>query len=135
MSASTSSEQIINTEICEKEVPKVSTKISQSKKQKRSIQSRQEKLLVSAQILMTRQDDDWDIIGKSIGVQLKNLSTHQQSIAQKIINDALFYGKLGKLTDESIISTTHSIKSFSHFTSLLSFFLWLFGDKFIAPTI
>ncbi|CAB3224878.1 unnamed protein product [Arctia plantaginis] len=104
MSASTSSEQIINTEICEKEVPKVSTKISQPKKQKMSIQSRQEKLLDSAQILMTRQDDDWDIIGKSIGVQLKNLSTHQQPIAQKIINDALFYGKLGKLTDESIIT-------------------------------
>ncbi|CAB3232833.1 unnamed protein product [Arctia plantaginis] len=104
MSASTSSEQIINTEICEKEVPKVSTKISQSKKQKMSIQRRQEKLLDSAQILMTRQDDDWDIIGKSIGVQLKNLSTHQQSIAQKIINDALFYGKLGKLTEESIIT-------------------------------
>lgn len=83
---------------------KVSTKISQSKKLKMSIQSRQERLLDSAQILMTRQDDDWDIIGKSIGVQLKNLSTHQQSIAQKIINDALFYGKVGKLTDESIIT-------------------------------
>ncbi|CAH4034439.1 unnamed protein product [Pieris brassicae] len=91
VSASTSSEQIINTEICKKEVPKVSTKISQSKKQKMSIQSRQEKLLDSAQILMTRQDDDWDIMGKSIGIQLKNLNTHQQSIAQKIINDALFY--------------------------------------------
>lgn len=83
MSASISSEQIINTEICDKEVLKVSTKISQSKKLKMSIQSRQERLLDSAQILMTRQDDDWDIIGKSIGVQLKNLSTQQQSIAQK----------------------------------------------------
>lgn len=69
-----------------------------------SIQSKQEKLLDAAQTLMTRQDDDWEIIGKSIGVQLKTLSTHQQVIAQKIINDALFYGKLGKLADESSIT-------------------------------
>lgn len=107
ISASTSSTQIINTEICDKEGPADSGKSSQPKKQKMSIQSKQEKLLDAAQTLMTRQDDDWEIIGKSIGVQLKNLST-------------LFYGKLGKLTDESSItlSPQHSITS-SHSTSLL----------------
>ncbi|XP_072945160.1 uncharacterized protein [Epargyreus clarus] len=104
ISASTSSTQIINTEIYDKEGPADSGKSSQPRKQKMSIQSKQEKLLDAAQTLMTRQDDDWEIIGKSIGVQLKNLSTHQQVIAQKIINDSLFYGKLGKLTDESSIT-------------------------------
>ncbi|XP_072943518.1 uncharacterized protein [Epargyreus clarus] len=64
ISASTSSTQIINTEICDKEGPADSGKSSQPKKQKMSIQSKQEKLLDAAQTLMTRQDDDWEIIGK-----------------------------------------------------------------------
>lgn len=48
-------------------------------------------------------DDDWTVIGKAIGVQIKNLDTKQSAIAQKLISDILFYAKLGKLSEESLI--------------------------------
>ena len=49
------------------------------------------------------KEEEWEIIGRSLGVQLKQLSENQQTIAQKLISYVLFYGKKERLTDFSSI--------------------------------
>ncbi|XP_063834611.1 uncharacterized protein LOC135083794 [Ostrinia nubilalis] len=49
------------------------------------------------------KDDDWDIIGKSISVQLQKLNNRQVIIAQKLISDVIYFGRLDRLTEESLV--------------------------------
>lgn len=79
---------------------------STPRRRQMSIQHKQEKLIDTAQQLLT-SSNDWQIIGQSIGLQLKDLSKHQQTFAQKIISDAIYYGKLEKLTEHSSISLSN----------------------------
>lgn len=53
-----------------------------------------------------QKDEDWIIIGKAIGLQIRDMNKKQQTIVQKIISDAIFYGKMGKLTEETHITLT-----------------------------
>lgn len=53
---------------------------------------------------MASKEEEWEIIGKSIGIQLKDLNKNQLTIAQKLISDTIFYAKIGKLCEESCIS-------------------------------
>lgn len=73
-----------------------------TRKKQMSIENKQEKLVDTAQKLLT-SSDDWQIIGQSIGLQLKDLNKHQLIFVQKIISDAIYYGKLNKLTEQSSI--------------------------------
>lgn len=50
------------------------------------------------------KEGEWEVIGKSIGIQLKDLNQQQQTIAQKLISDTIFYAKMGQLCTESSIS-------------------------------
>ncbi|KAJ0176362.1 hypothetical protein K1T71_007541 [Dendrolimus kikuchii] len=55
------------------------------------------------------EEEKWVIIGKAIGIQIKDLDDHQSAIAQKLISDTLYYAKLGKLTEESNVSVNGKI--------------------------
>lgn len=59
----------------------------------------------------TMKDEHWEVIGKSIGYQLKELSKTQYTIVSKLISDAIYFGRLNKLTEDSHIET-----STSHYT-------------------
>ncbi|CAB3228796.1 unnamed protein product [Arctia plantaginis] len=53
----------------------------------------------------TMKDEHWEVIGKSIGYQLKELSKKQYTIVSKLISDAIYFGRLNKLTEDSHIET------------------------------
>ncbi|RZF41083.1 hypothetical protein LSTR_LSTR002715 [Laodelphax striatellus] len=53
--------------------------------------------------LLDAKESDWDLIGRSIGRQLSQLDEEQEPFVQKLIGDALFYGKRKKLNDMSTI--------------------------------
>ncbi|CAG4953319.1 unnamed protein product [Parnassius apollo] len=75
------------------------------KKKKQDLYTKQSQILDQAQKILTgSEDNDWEVIGKSIGLQLKVLTEEQSAIAQKIISDALFYAKMKKLTINSQIT-------------------------------
>lgn len=68
------------------------------------LQQQQEKLIESAQHLMSKVDSPEDIYGKTIGMQLTQMTKTQTCIAEKLISEVIFYGKLEKLTLCSSIS-------------------------------
>ncbi|CAK1596321.1 unnamed protein product [Parnassius mnemosyne] len=75
------------------------------KKKKQNLYTKQSQILDQAQKILTgSENNDWEVIGKSIGLQLKVLTEEQSAIAQKIISDALFYAKMKKLTINSQIT-------------------------------
>ncbi|XP_028158667.1 uncharacterized protein LOC114351591 [Ostrinia furnacalis] len=47
--------------------------------------------------------DPDDVIGRSIGVQLKDLDKKQKTIAMKLISDAIYYANLGRLDETSYL--------------------------------
>ncbi|BET01540.1 Alcohol dehydrogenase transcription factor Myb/SANT-like [Nesidiocoris tenuis] len=65
-------------------------------------------LIVSAPHLSTEDDDDddWDLMGRSLAVQLKKLPTSQRIIANKLISDVIYYGNLGKLSENSMVNVS-----------------------------
>ncbi|KAF5308389.1 hypothetical protein FQR65_LT06209 [Abscondita terminalis] len=83
--------------------PNMPQQATTTRKKQMCIQNKQEKLFDTAQKLLT-SSDDWQIIGQSIGLQLKDLSKHQLIFVQKIISDAIYYGRLEKLTEHSSIN-------------------------------
>lgn len=50
------------------------------------------------------KDDEWEIIGKAIGLQLRGLDIKQLTIAQKLISDAIYYAKFGLLSQQAYIN-------------------------------
>lgn len=58
----------------------------------------------SSQSKVSEKEDDWLVVGKSIGIQLRGLDNDQVVITQKLISDAIFYAKLGRLTEDSFIA-------------------------------
>ncbi|XP_043289381.1 uncharacterized protein [Venturia canescens] len=54
---------------------------------------------------------EWEVIGKSIGYQLKGLERTQLTIAQKLISDVIFYGKMNRLLPDSCITVSPSPSS------------------------
>lgn len=49
-------------------------------------------------------DEEWECMGKAIALQMRELTPYQSAIANKLISDAVFYGKLGKLTIDAHIA-------------------------------
>lgn len=59
--------------------------------------------------LMTKEgviEDEFDVTGKKIAFQLRSLDETQRIFVEKVISDAMFYGKLGRLTEGSKITET-----------------------------
>ncbi|XP_059051688.1 uncharacterized protein LOC131846417 [Achroia grisella] len=50
------------------------------------------------------KEEEWEIMGKSIAIQLKDLNGQQLTIVNKIISDAIFYAKTNQLTIGSSIN-------------------------------
>lgn len=69
-----------------------------------SFQKKQEQLLDSTNKILNAKEDDWEIIGRSFGVQLRDLTANQKLIARKLISDVIFYGSTEQLTNNSYIS-------------------------------
>lgn len=72
------------------------------KKLRNTLKRKQDMLLDATQRLL-QIEDDWNIIGRSIGLQLRDLSENQRDIAQKLIADVIFHGKMKRLNEHTTI--------------------------------
>lgn len=99
------------------------------------LQQQQQTLIESAQHLMSKVDSPEDIYGKNIGMQLAEMTKTQKCIAEKLISEVIFYGKLEKLTLCSSISLSGYDNSYNYSTpSPSSTMLSLHSDTFhISP--
>ncbi|XP_063369319.1 uncharacterized protein LOC134657687 [Cydia amplana] len=77
---------------------------AQKKRRIYNILEKQERFVDAASQMLQRKEQVWEITGKAIGLQLYQLDATQRTIAQKLISDTLYFGSLGKLTEESLIS-------------------------------
>ncbi|XP_045456401.1 uncharacterized protein LOC123666279 isoform X2 [Melitaea cinxia] len=73
-----------------------------------SFQKKQEQLLDTTNKILNTKEDDWEIIGRSIGVQLRDLTANQKVIAKKLISDVIFYASTEQLTNNSFVSIPSS---------------------------
>ncbi|KAL4104615.1 hypothetical protein QTP88_019909 [Uroleucon formosanum] len=46
-----------------------------------------------------KEDDEYDIIGKRFVMQLRSMKDKQMFLAEKIIGDVMYYGRMAKLTE------------------------------------
>ncbi|XP_022191098.2 uncharacterized protein LOC111049359 [Nilaparvata lugens] len=69
-----------------------------------TLDKKKEAMFDSVQNLLSLSKSEWVLIGKSLGLQLSQLNNDQQTIAQKLISDIIFYGKRQRLTDMSFIN-------------------------------
>lgn len=62
-----------------------------------------------------KEDDECDIIGKRFAMQLRGMKESQMFLAEKIISDVMYYGRMDKLTENCFqfnstnLSSTESI--------------------------
>ncbi|KAI8423325.1 hypothetical protein MSG28_014344 [Choristoneura fumiferana] len=87
----------------EEEVQEPPAPRPQPKRRIFNLLQKQERFVETATKMLGKKEKDWEIIGKAIGLQLSALEGHQQTIAQKLISDAIFYGNMGKLNIDSCI--------------------------------
>lgn len=67
------------------------------------MQEREDTLNTSDNV-MTMKEEDWECLGRSIGLQLRDLNKKSLTIVQKLIADAIYYAKIGRLTEDSYIA-------------------------------
>ncbi|XP_063389498.1 uncharacterized protein LOC134675217 isoform X1 [Cydia fagiglandana] len=77
---------------------------AQKKRRIYNLLQKQERFVDTASQMLHHNEKEWEINGKAIGLQLYQLDSTQRAIAQKLISDSLFFGSLGKLTEESFIN-------------------------------
>ncbi|XP_063389592.1 uncharacterized protein LOC134675316 [Cydia fagiglandana] len=75
----------------------------------RDLLTKQENFIGTVSKLLTNEQEDWEVIGKSIGLQLSFLEEKQRTIARKLINDVIFFGSMDKLTVESYINVNEKM--------------------------
>lgn len=73
------------------------------RKKKETQFQKQEKVILSKDNIMVQKEEEWEVYGRSIGIQIKDLGKRQLAIAQKLISDVIFYAKLEQLTESSYV--------------------------------
>ncbi|XP_072392638.1 uncharacterized protein [Diabrotica undecimpunctata] len=84
------------------------------KKKRTNLERKKEPMIDAAQTLLSTQENEWDIIGRSYGLQLQKLEPTQQAIAEKLFAEVIFYGKMKQLTPSSTINLIPTIEN-AHF--------------------
>lgn len=62
----------------------------------------------SAEVMLSNKEEHWEIFGKSVGLQLKDISGTQLIFTQKIISDVIYNSKLERLSEDSCLLVTPS---------------------------
>lgn len=64
---------------------------------------------------MNIKEEDWEILGRSIGTQLRDLSKRQHTIATKLISDVIYHATLNNLSEDSFVSVSSNNQAASSF--------------------
>ncbi|XP_026747593.1 uncharacterized protein LOC113508707 [Trichoplusia ni] len=79
---------------------------SKKRKRKESLIEKQGQFINTAEKLfenLSQKDEQWEVFGRSIAYQMKDLNENQLVICQKLISDTIFCAKLCKLNENSYI--------------------------------
>ncbi|KAB0803073.1 hypothetical protein PPYR_00043 [Photinus pyralis] len=98
----------------QEEIPSTS-KMTNTKRQRKSLDKAKEEVLKKANKLLDDTEQEWEIIGKSLGLQLSTVDPQQSAIANKLISDVIFYAKLGKLTENASIILNPAVQTPYHY--------------------
>ncbi|XP_028168433.1 uncharacterized protein LOC135082677 [Ostrinia nubilalis] len=105
---SNSSDEDISSQQIQGSIPSTSRGHS-VKKKKETLLQKQEKIIKSAEVMLSnKEEEDWEVFGKSVGLQLKDINGTQLIFTQKIISDVIFNAKLGRLSEDSCLLVTPS---------------------------
>lgn len=47
------------------------------------------------------EEDECTVVGKRFAMQLRGMAEQQRILAEKIVSDVMYYGRMGKLTEDS----------------------------------
>lgn len=101
-----------------------------------SLSHKKAKFLDAANFALTAPEkpiSPFEPFGKSVAVDLENMDARQRICAQKIISDVLFYGKLGRLTENCTFRAPthqHSGNSFQNFYDYGQNHATYYGNQF-----
>ncbi|XP_061723524.1 uncharacterized protein LOC133529740 [Cydia pomonella] len=80
------------------------TPLAQKKRRIYNLLQKQERFVDTASQMLQHKEQEWEINGKAIGLQLYQLDAAQRTLAQQLISDTIFLGSMGKLTEESFVN-------------------------------
>ncbi|CAB3259004.1 unnamed protein product [Arctia plantaginis] len=80
--------------------------VSQRKNKKQTEQENRDQVLAKILKKLDNIEDEFDVVGKNIANKLRSMDADQKIHAEKIINDALYFGTLKHLTLDSCITGT-----------------------------
>lgn len=58
---------------------------------------KKEQLMDLAYTTLCTQEDEYSVVGNIIALQLKGMDEKQRLIAEKLVSDVMFYGRMGKV--------------------------------------
>lgn len=60
------------------------------------------------------EDDECSIVGKRFAMQLRGMTDHQKFLAEKIISDVMYHGRMEMLTEDSFKFTSGNKPKFNY---------------------
>lgn len=55
------------------------------------------------------EEDEYAVVGKRIAFQLKGMNEHQRLIAEKLVSDIMYYGRMGKLKEDALVNCSNPL--------------------------
>lgn len=84
------------------------SRLSTNKRRRLNLFKNQDPINDTAEHILPPGDNPSEYYGKAIGLQLKEMTKLQRCIAEKLISEVIFYGKLDKLSIQSSINLNSS---------------------------
>lgn len=89
-----------------------------SKANMTNVDPKKEALLELAHATLTSpEEDEYTVVGKRLAFQLKGMEDKQRLIAEKLIADVMYYGRMGRLSEDATISLLPNVSSGNHFVN------------------
>ena len=90
--------------VSEPSLPKRKKTFSKTSRSVHGEEQQRQNLIKQAMSVLSRQDDEYDGLGKTYAAKLRRMPAAQRDIADKLINDILFKGLQSHLTPSTFIS-------------------------------
>jgi len=55
------------------------------------------------------EEDEYAVVGKRIAFQLKGMNEHQRLIAEKLVSDIMYYGRMAQLKEDALVNCSNPL--------------------------
>jgi len=55
------------------------------------------------------EEDEYAVVGKRIAFRLKGMNEHQRLIAEKLVSDIMYYGRMGGLKEDALVNCSNPL--------------------------